>query len=94
MSRPQHPTAPVTELYDPLLHPAPRGVKLVLINEGGVLAVGPWYEGALAWGFPPKIPATVKARMSAQLQRLMESGNGALIAAQVDADVAADLAKK
>jgi len=64
MSDPLHPTTETTELFDPELHPAPRGVNLLLINEGGCLVVGPWYDGALAWGFKPRIPATVKARMN------------------------------
>lgn len=62
MSDPKHPTAPVTELYDPLVVTPPRGVNLLLINEGGCLIVGPWYSGAQAWGYKPKMPQTVKAR--------------------------------
>lgn len=56
-------TEPVTELFDPLLKPAPRGTPLLLINEGGVLIKGQWYDGALAWGHFPKIPQSVKDRM-------------------------------
>ncbi len=64
MADPMHPTNGEWELFDPLLKPAPRGCSLLLINEGGVLIIGQWYEGALAWGYKPTIPATVKARVS------------------------------
>jgi hypothetical protein len=63
MSDPLHPTESVTTLYDPLLVPPPVGVSLLLINEGGVLIIGQWYPGALAWGYKPRIPDSVKARM-------------------------------
>lgn len=62
MSDPLHPTRPTTTLFDPLEHPPPKGVELLLINEGGVLIKGQWYEGALAWGYKPRIPDSVKAR--------------------------------
>lgn len=61
----RHPTAPVTELFDPLIYPPPRnGEQLLLINRGGVLIIGPWHDGFLAWGFKPRIPDSVKARMA------------------------------
>jgi hypothetical protein len=61
-----HPTEQVTTLYDPLINPPPKGVSLLLINEGGVLIIGQWYEGALAWGYKPKIPQSVKIRDARQ----------------------------
>jgi len=64
-----HPTNQEWELFDPLEHPPPRGVSLLLINDGGVLIIGQWYEGAKAWGLKPKIPATVKARLTQKLQQ-------------------------
>jgi len=59
------------EMLDPWLHPPPRGVTLLVINEGGVLIKSAWYEGALAWAPCPRIPKTVKARqhMSPQQQQ-------------------------
>jgi hypothetical protein len=63
MSDPKHPTNHSWELFDPTLHTPPKGVNLLLINEGGVLITGTWYAGALAWGYKPTIPASVKARM-------------------------------
>jgi len=56
------PTAKVTELYDPLVYPPPRGQTLLVINEGGVLIKSQWYDGAMAWGYLPKIPMSVKLR--------------------------------
>lgn len=55
-------TARVTELFDPELVPPPYGQDLLLINPGGVLITGTWFEGCLAWGFFPKVPETVKRR--------------------------------
>jgi hypothetical protein len=66
MSDPNHPTNPTWELYDPEVRPAPRGKSLLLINEGGVLTRGTWYTGALAWGYKPTIPQTVKDRLNKQ----------------------------
>lgn len=65
MSDPLHPTRAAVELHDPELFPPPRGVRLLLINECGVLIQGPWYEGALAWGYKPRIPDSVKRKMAA-----------------------------
>ena len=64
MSDPKHPTNQGWELFDPLLRTPPRGVSLLLINNGGKLIVGPWYHGALAWGYNPSIPQSVKDRIS------------------------------
>ena len=63
MSDPKHPTAPAAELFDPEIKPPPKnGEHLLLINPGGVLIIGPWHAGCLAWGFKPRIPQTVKDR--------------------------------
>lgn len=76
MSDPAHPVNDEWLLYDPLLHSPPRGVSLLLINEGGVLITGQWYQGALAWGYKPKIPATVKARLTEKQKQQREISNG------------------
>lgn len=68
-----HPTAQVTELYDPEIHPPPRNKHLLLINPGGVLIIGFWFDGCLAWGFKPRIPQSVKDRNVKRLERLIES---------------------
>ena len=71
-----HPTNGEWELFDPEVYPPPAGASLLLINNGGVLIVGQWYEGALAWGYKPKIPATVKARLTQkQQQSELKHGN-------------------
>ena len=57
-------TAEVTELFDPLIKPPPKGQTLLVINNGGVLIKSQWYDGALAWGYLPKIPKSVKDRIS------------------------------
>jgi hypothetical protein len=64
-----HPTNGEWELFDPLVHPPPVGASLLVINPGGVLTISQWYEGALAWGRKPKVPATVKARLTQQKQQ-------------------------
>jgi hypothetical protein len=62
-----HPTNREWALFDPEIEPPPAGVNLLLINEGGCLIIGPWYKGALAWGYKPVIPATVKTRVALRL---------------------------
>lgn len=57
-------TASVTVLFDPLLYPPPVGQTLLVVNPGGVLTKSTWYEGAMAWGYLPKIPDSVKLRHS------------------------------
>ncbi len=58
------PTAQVTELFDPEIHPPPAGETLLVINPGGVLTKSTWYDGAMAWGYLPRIPQSVKLRHS------------------------------
>ena len=74
MTKFTHPTARLVELFDPEIHPPPKGASLLLINNGGVLVIGQWYEGAMAWGYKPTIPATVKARLT-QKQQHSENPN-------------------
>ena len=59
-------------MLDPLIYPPPRGQTLLVINPGGVLTKGSWYEGALAWAPLPRIPQTVKARQHMSPQQLQE----------------------
>jgi hypothetical protein len=70
-----HPTNGEWELFDPLVYPPPAGASLLVINPGGVLTISQWYEGALAWGKKPKIPATVKARLTQKQQQQSENSN-------------------
>jgi hypothetical protein len=69
MSDPKHPTAQACELFDPVARKPPGGGQhLLCINPGGTLIVGPWKPGYLAWGFKPRIPVSVKARMAKAVQ--------------------------
>ena len=78
MSDPRHPTNDGWFLNDPVEFPPPRGGEsLLLINPGGVLIIGPWADGCLAWGRKPKIPDSVKARETARVLAHLESEGGA-----------------
>lgn len=72
MSDPLHPTNEEWEMFDPEVCKPPLGVNLILLNEGGTLIVGPWYQGAQAWAYKPKVPASVKARIRARLQKQLQ----------------------
>ena len=66
MSDPKHPTNKKWELSDPEIHTPPKGKSLLLLNEGETLIIGTWYTGALAWGYKPTIPQSVKDRLNKQ----------------------------
>lgn len=73
MADPMHPVNADWELFDPVeFHPPRGGQALLLLNAGGSLIVGPWDDTCLAWGYKPKVPASVKARASAQLLQKMQ----------------------
>ncbi len=38
----------------------PLGVKMLLLNGGGVCVIGTWGDWAIAWAPLPKVPAHVK----------------------------------
>jgi len=38
----------------------PRGVKMLLLNAGGVCVIGTWTDWALAWAPLPKVPEHIK----------------------------------
>lgn len=40
--------------------PPPRGVKMLLLNPGGVCVVGVWHQWAVAWAPLPRLPEHVK----------------------------------
>lgn len=65
-------TAPVCELFDPELHPPPRGVLLQVVTIGGVLVNSQWSDAwGIAWGPLPQIPETVKQRQREIAERLL-----------------------
>lgn len=43
--------------------PPPRGVKMLLLNPGGVCVVGVWHQWAVAWAPLPRLPEHVKRRL-------------------------------
>lgn len=74
MADPLHPVNVDWELCDPVHHEPPRGGEsLLLLNAGGSLIVGPWDDTCLAWGYKPKVPASVKARATVLLLQKMEA---------------------
>lgn len=76
MSDPLHPTNKEWEMFDPLVKPPPLDADLLILNEGGVLIRGRWYEGALAWAYKPVVPKSVKLRMDALTKSNHELGKG------------------
>jgi len=38
----------------------PMGVKMLLLNSGGVCVIGTWGDWAIAWAPLPKLPAHIK----------------------------------
>lgn len=64
MPDPDHLTTSELMFRDPDIDPPPRAQSMLLLNPGGVLIVGNWTDDCLAWCPKPKIPASVKAKMS------------------------------
>jgi hypothetical protein len=54
------------ELYfrDPEIETPPKAASLLLLNAGGVLIVGNWTNDCLGWCPKPKIPASIKAKLT------------------------------
>jgi len=54
------------QLYfrDPDIDPPPKAASLLLLNAGGVLIVGNWTNDCLGWCAKPKIPASIKAKLT------------------------------
>lgn len=58
------------ELYfrDPDIDPPPRATSLLLLNPGGVLIVGSWDDTCLGWCPKPRIPTTIKDKITKRRQ--------------------------
>jgi hypothetical protein len=58
--------ATTDQLYfrDPAIDPPPRACSLLLLNPGGVLIVGNWTDDCLGWCPKPKIPTSIKKKMT------------------------------
>lgn len=72
---PKHPTNKDWVMFDPVEHPPPVGQTLLILNEGGVLITGLWYQGALAWCYKPVVPVSVKSRISEKLKQQREKSD-------------------
>lgn len=66
MPDPDQLTTDALMFLDPDIYPPPRAQSMLLLNPGGVLIIGTWSDDCLAWCPKPKIPASVKAKMSAR----------------------------
>jgi len=64
MSDPVHPTTNELWFRDPDIEPPPRSASLLLLNPGGVLIVGTWSKDCLGWCPKPKIPESIKRKMT------------------------------
>lgn len=64
MSDPTQLTTDELWFRDPDIHPPPRAQSMLLLNPGGVLIVGNWTDDCLAWCPKPKIPKSVKDKMT------------------------------
>jgi hypothetical protein len=49
---------------DPDIDPPPRACSLLLLNPGGVLIVGNWTDDCLGWCPKPKIPMSIKNKIT------------------------------
>jgi hypothetical protein len=65
-------TAEISECFDPEIHPPPRGVTLWVVGPGNSGYKGMWCDGAIAWAYLPKLPATVKARQERLQQEKLQ----------------------
>ncbi|SEO79346.1 hypothetical protein [Nitrosovibrio sp. Nv6] len=44
-------------------NPPPKGSKILMLNEGGTLAIGIWQNGMAAWMPLPKLDPELKERL-------------------------------
>ena len=44
----------------------PRGVKMLLLNAGGVCVIGTWADWAVAWAPLPKVPDHIKTILTSK----------------------------
>lgn len=68
MTDPKQATTDQLYFRDPEVEPPPRAQSMLLLNPGGVLIVGPWTDDCIAWCPKPKVPAALKAKISAKRQ--------------------------
>jgi len=56
---------------DPEQEPPPSGIRMLLLNPGGVCVIGTWTSRFIAWAPLPKIPETIKAKLLEKLDENM-----------------------
>lgn len=47
----------------------PLGVKMLLLNGGGVCVIGTWSDWAIAWAPMPRVPAHIKQLLLPEAMR-------------------------
>ncbi len=68
MSDPTQLTTNELLFRDPEVDPPPRGVNMLMLNEGGVLIVGQWNNDCLAWCPKPKVPKALKEKLARRVK--------------------------
>lgn len=63
MSDPTQLTTDQLYFRDPDEEPPPRGVNMLLLNEGGVLIIGQWADNCVGWCPKPRIPIALKEKL-------------------------------
>ena len=64
MIEPLHLTTDELWFRDPAIEPPPKTTSLLLLNPGGVLIVGNWTADCIGWCPKPKIPISIKNKMT------------------------------
>lgn len=64
MSDPDQLTTDQLLFRDPDIEAPPRNQNMLLLNPGGVLIVGTWTDDCIGWCPKPKIPASIKTKLS------------------------------
>lgn len=63
MSDPTQLTTDQLYFRDPDEEPPPKGVNMLLLNEGGVLIIGQWADICVGWCPKPRIPVALKEKL-------------------------------
>lgn len=64
MSDPTQLTTDQLYFRDPDEEPPPRGVNMLLLNQGGVLIIGQWSADCVGWCPKPRIPKALKEKLT------------------------------
>lgn len=58
--------SPPGEWLHPEDHEPPKGSKILMLNQGGTLAIGIWGEGMAVWMPLPKLSKDMKERLRSE----------------------------